>query len=1007
MPGFKKVSVSNVALGVDQKARVDITLEPGNVTESMQVVASVPLVESDTSELGTTINQTQIRELPLNGRNFVQMTRLIPGVTRGIPGSNSDGSGSLAFRASASFSANGMRARDNNFILDGVDNNEQLLSTVVIFPNIDALQEFKVQTSTYPAEFGRSLGAVVNLQVKSGSNDFHGNLFEFLRNDKLDANDWFNNKFNRARPPFKQNQFGGTFGGPIVRNHTFFFMDYQGLRVREGNSFVSTVPTSLMRQGDFSEISRVIYDPLTNQPFPSNRIPPSRFDPVAKNIVDQLYPLPNTAGQRGSNGQTIQNYLDNPVGSRQDDQFDVKVDHRFHARNQAFARYSFERTDRALPAALPHGDAGVTFGASVSLLRAQSLAINDTHTFTPTMLNEFRFGFSRFALQGVPLDFGTNLAQQVGLPGVNISDITSAFTQIAFTPTDIQSLGANANQPFLGYYDTYQWTDNITAIRSGHTIKAGATWIARRRNQFNVNNPTGRFIFQSQLTSNCAGISAACAINANTGFSVASFLLGYPSSIARDYRPGITGERKKELGLFVQDDYKVTRRLTVNLGLRYDVFSPYTEIYDRQANFDPVGARMVVASEDATLAGGLDVGRELRVTNYGNFGPRAGFAWSVLPDNRMVVRGGYGMFYNTALTGGSSQMTRNAPFGISQSLTTSLLPTLRLRDGIPALPALNLNTPLGGAIGSAFDPRLQDGRGQNWNLNVQRQLGADFLVEAAYVGSRGTRLLMNQNLNQAPARLGVTNQDVNRPYISVLPALRNVTQVQSRGQSSYHSFQLKGTKRFSHDFMFLTSYTFGKSIDITSDVENATLDAYNFNLDRALSNFNIRHNFTASWNYTLPFGQKKLWGGWELSGIVLLRTGLPFTVSQNQNVLSTGTGNRPDRIGSGKLDNPSPDLWFDVSSFRPTTENTATYGNAGRNILTGPGQCQVDFSVVKNTSFGERLKHQFRAEVFNALNTPQFGQPASTIGSAGVGVISSLLFGTPMRQIQLAMKLEF
>lgn len=1005
--GFKKITVDNVQLSVDQKARVDLTLELGNVTESVQVTAAVPLVQSDSSELGTTVNQTLIRELPLNGRNFVQMTRLVPGVQRGIPGSNSDGSGSLAFRASASFSANGMRARDNNFILDGVDNNELLLSTVVVFPSPDALQEFKVQTSTYSAEFGRSLGGVVNLQMKSGSNEFHGNVFEFLRNDKLDANDWFNNRFNRERPPFRQNQFGGTFGGPIRRNRTFFFGDYQGLRVRQANTFLATVPTALMRQGDFSEINRVIYDPLTNTPFAGNRIPASRLDPVAKAIVDQLYPEENNAGQRTSTGQVIQNYLSNPVSRRQDDQFDIKVDHQFHSRNQAFVRYSLQRTDNFLPASLPHGDAGATFGAADSLLRAQSLAINDTHTFTPALLNEFRFGFSRFALQGVPLDFGTNLAQQVGLPGVNTSDITSAFAQIVFTPSDIQSLGANANQPFLGFYDAFQWIDNVTRITGAHTLKAGVSSIARRRNQFNVNFPTGRFIFQPQITSNCGGVSGTCTLNNNTGFSVATFLLGYPTSIARDYRPGITGERKSELGLFFQDDWKVSRRLTLNLGLRYDIFSPFVEVYDRQANFDPAAARMVLASEDATFAGGFHVGRQLRKTQHDDVAPRIGLAWSVFGSNRLVVRAGYGMFYNTPLTGGSSQMTRNQPFGISQSFTTSLLPTLQLRNGIPPVPPLNLDAPLTGALGSTFDPDLKDGRGQNWNLNVQQQLGKDFLLEAAYVGSRGTRLLMNQNINQAPARLGVTNQDVNRPFIRTLPNVRNITQVQSRGRSWYNSFQFKGTKRFSHDFMFLTSYTYGRSVDITSDVEAGTLDAYNFNLDRGLSAFDVRHNLTASWNYTLPFGGRKLWGGWELSGILLLRSGLPFTVTQQQTVLSTGTGNRPDRIGSGKLDNPSPDLWFDVSAFRPTAESTGTYGTSGRNILSGPPQRQVDFSIIKNTRFGERLRHQLRCELFNALNTPQFAAPNATIGTAGVGVISSLLYNTPMRQIQLAMKLEF
>src|SRR5215471_15285561 len=300
MRGFKRVSLSGVRLNVDQKARVDLKLEIGDVTESVRVEAAVPLVQSDSSELGATVNETQVKELPLNGRDFVQLTRLIPGVSRGVPGANNDGAGNEGWRMSSTFVANGMRTRDNNFLLDGVDNNELNLNTVIIFPNVDAIEEFKVQTSTYSAEFGRANGGVVNLQIKSGTNQFHGNGFEFLRNDKFDANDLFNNKFGRAKPAFRQNQFGGTLGGPIRRDRTFFFMDYQGWRVRNALTFSSSVPTDLMRTGDFSELNRVVYDPLSQTQFANNRIPATRLDLVSKNIIEQLYPEPNVAGQRSA-----------------------------------------------------------------------------------------------------------------------------------------------------------------------------------------------------------------------------------------------------------------------------------------------------------------------------------------------------------------------------------------------------------------------------------------------------------------------------------------------------------------------------------------------------------------------------------------------------------------------------------------------------------------------------------------------------------------------------------
>ncbi|MBI3696616.1 MAG: carboxypeptidase regulatory-like domain-containing protein, partial [Acidobacteria bacterium] len=355
LSGFKKVTFSNVELQVDQKARVDLALEVGAVTETVNVEAAVPMVSTDTSELAAVVNEDQIKKLLLNGRDFVNLTRLLPGVLRGLPGANIDGAGSLAWRMTASFSANGMRTRDNNFLLDGVDNNETWLNSVVVFPSVDALQEFKVQTSTYSAEFGRSSGGVVNIQVKSGTNDLHGSLFEFLRNDKLDANDLFNNKFGRAKPPFRQNQFGGTLGGKIRRDRTFYFMDYQGWRRREAQTYLSNVPTLAMRNGDFSELSRAIFDPLNpGQRFAGNAIPASRIDAASRNIVNDLYPTPNTSGQRASTGQIINNFLYNPVLTRQDDQFDVKVDHRITERNQFFARYSFERTERFLPPSIPH-----------------------------------------------------------------------------------------------------------------------------------------------------------------------------------------------------------------------------------------------------------------------------------------------------------------------------------------------------------------------------------------------------------------------------------------------------------------------------------------------------------------------------------------------------------------------------------------------------------------------------------------------------------------------------
>jgi hypothetical protein len=1012
--GFKSVSLSNVQVGVDQRVRADIKLEVGAMTESVEIVAQTPLVQTSSSDLSTTVTEEQIKQLPLNGRNFVSLTRSIPGVLRGIPGSNIDGAGSLAWRASAAFSANGQRPRDNNYMLDGVDNNETWLQTVVVFPSVDALDEFKLQTSTYSAEFGRSLGGVVNIQIKSGSNAFHGSAYEFHRNDAFDANNFFNNRAGRPKPDFKQNQFGGTLGGPIYKGRTFFFGDYQGLRINAGQTFLSTVPSMKMRNGDFSEISRVIYDPLTQTPFPGNIIPRNRFDPASANIIAQLYPEPNTAGRTGTGGQPIENYLINPELTRTDNQGDIKIDHVLTNSNRMFFRYSNQKTQRDLPATLPHGDNGATFGAGKGDIDAWSMTFNDTHTFGSGWLNEFRFGVNNIKFFMTPIDFGTNPAAAVGIPGINLNAATSAMTQLGFQ--NIRGLGANSNQPLITNQNDFQFFDNVTWLKGRHTLKAGGSVTLRSREILNADTIVGNFGFNNNQTSNCAGLASGCTINTATGFDVASFMLGFAASKTRNLFDAETyTETRPEYALYIQDDFRVTNKLTINAGLRWDVFVPWIEVDNRQSNFDEVTGRFIVASDNAVVDG-VEVGRYLQTYSRKDLGPRIGMAYDVRGDGRTIVRGGFGVYWNFSPGGTSSSKAQNPPFLQSTALTTTVgQTTLRVQDGLPPPPGVDPNRPSAGTTRSIFDVNFRDAYAQNWNLNLQQAFGANYALELAYVGSRGRQMMLKGDPNQAPPVVGVTDQNRNRPYAALWPALRTVGQAQSVGTLDYHALLVKFQRRFADNFSVLNSYTYGKSIDLNSDNDGTVTltNVYDPQYNRGPSDYDVTHTLSSSVIYELPFGRDNWWGGWQTNGILYLRSGLPLTITQTQGVQSTGTGNRPNRLADGLAADPTIAQWFDPAAFQSPADITGTYGDAGRNILRGPGQFNIDFSVIKGTKIGA-IDTEFRVEAFNLLNHPQFAQPNTTFGNAAFGTISAMLAnpscalcGTTERNIQVAFKIKF
>ncbi len=1017
--GFRKVERTGLELQVNQRAQVDVDLQVGAVGDTVTITGSVPLLESQSSVLGSVIQERQVQDLPLNGRNFVQLAILSPGVSgagSGMRGSIMSGSRPDDLRPGTELFVNGNRESSNNYLYDGIDNNDRLTLAIIVRPAVEAIKEFKIQTNLFSAEQGRNPGGQVNVVTKSGSNEWHGTGYEFLRNRSLDANNFFSNRARQGKPQFQQNQFGGAFGGRLIKNKTFFFGDYDGFRQNLGRLFVNTVPTVKMRQGDFSEITAGIFDPattvqngtaFTRTQFLDNKIPQSRWDPVTAKLIN-AYPLPTTTG-------LANNLVTTPTRKQNWDQYDVRIDHTQNDRDSFFGRYSWSKTATINPYTFPAvtlPGVGKTVGignedtfAGTSGLTAQHLVLNWVHVLSPRMLLDVRAGYARFKLDFTQADVapGDKLGNKLGVPNANQQDAQDALP--IFSPAGYTGIGHSRSLPILRRQNIFQYVGNLTYTGGAHTIKTGFDVRRRHLTEYQTNRGNGRFNFAPNITNNPTG---------NTGgHAMAAFLLGAPSLIEQDYLLSWVGLRGTEYSAYIGDDWRVTQKLTLNLGMRYELDTPYSEVANRWANFDPRTATVLVAGRNGVSKyAGINTFKK-------GFAPRFGFAYKVA--DKTVVRGGGGIFWNTAGHGGNTlRLQRHVPFGPIYSFSPgNFFVTRRVSDGFPTIPSLNLanaDVPTGSVIG--VDPNYQPGYAEQFNLTVEHELPQSLLLKASYVANLGRHLDTSYNLNQAVPGAGAVNN--RRPFFGARPTLADVTWAVSDGLAAYHAFQFSAEKRLTAGLSGLLSYTWGHSIDTVGNSFGGGADGplpqdpLNRRADRGNSPFDIRQRLTVAWNYSLPFGKGKKWlseggpaeyvlGGWQINGINTFQTGLPFTPTANTSTLNTGTGSRPNRSGSGTLDNPTIDRWFDTSAF--ATPAQFSYGNSGRNILYGPGRVNMDFSLFKDFRLVEAVKLQFRTEFFNVFNHAQFDLPNAAVGAGNAGTITGIV-GTP-RQIQFGLKLVF
>ncbi|MBI4891011.1 MAG: TonB-dependent receptor [Acidobacteria bacterium] len=1030
--GFKKATMGPFRLEGSQTARVDVKLEVGDTTQVVEVQGVAPVLQTETTQTGETLSTGQLTSLPLKGRNFVSLTLLVPGSVS----TNPDGTNS---RFGARPFVNGNREQTNNFMLDGVDVNDSIDNRVGYSPNVDALEEVKVLTGNAAADYGNAGGATVMMQLKSGTNQFRGNAFEFLQNDKLNANGFFRNRnlSTATRTGFKRNIFGGTLGGPIKKDKMFFFVDYEGTEQRAGGPTSASVAPAAWRVGDLSVFPNTIIDPTTGAPFPGKQIPVSRIvNPVAKKLFSSpdFYPLPNQAGA-GALGVSG-NYGSTSASTQKNHQGDAKIDYRLSDKDNLSGRFSMGSyqsfTSRAaLPIQMTSGQEGPTWSGVINWVR----------TFSPTIVNEARMAYSRVVIKDTVLDWSGKLGPdgnaQFGIPGGQpIPGLSGVTIGGGLTGAGAgASISDTADNKFIYY-------DNMTWQKDRHLIKMGAQFTRYQQNRYYAGNNGALGLFGYSST--------------YTGLDYSDFLLDQLSSKGRGSATGTWGHRSWRSSLFVQDDWKVTQSFTVNLGLRWEYAQPYYEVADRQVNIDTYTGKLIYAGKDGNS----------RATYNGywkQFMPRIGLAWTPAAlKNKMVLRAGYAYMSFMEGTGANLRTTLNPPFFLETNFTYdartpgsitkgfSDVVTSDIRLDMPRPPAAGVVPQL---QGRAWDQNLRPQTTSQINVTMEYQFDKATSLSAAYVSQKGTHLVAPHEANQPLAGTGAfstwSNLNLRRPLINVLPNVGNIALTEASATMDYQALQMSGRRRMSNGLEFMASYTFGKTLTdnlgyygggFTAGEGAYWQNAYDRRANRGPAFFDVQQNLTLAGVYDLPVGKGKqfgnsmgkaadlILGGWNLNYTLMARTGFPITVLAGADRTGQAVRGNVRANGYGKI--KGDESLKNIDNFFGLPTDTAArgsyfcaagvnngscpyglpgeglFGTSGIGTERGPSFFSLDFSVGKKFAISETNYLDFRAEFFNGLNHVSWGAPGRSLSApASFGTVGSQVQGP--RTIQFGLKYYF